>query len=74
MGEPGNLLYFTSTLTLQRISFLFYRDLYFLGVSDHDGTMTSSFNTSPAGYSANSLSTEHATFNTSLDSILDAES
>ena len=71
-SHAGYLLHFTSTL--QQISFLFYRDLYYLGVSDPDGTMTSGYNTGPAGYSANSLSTEHATFHTSLDSILDEES
>ena len=75
-GRGGRiyLLHFTSTVTWVAVYFLFHRDLYFLGVCDLDGTMNSSFNTGPAGYSANSLSTEHATFHTSLDSILEEES
>ena len=75
-GRGGRiyLLHFASTLTWVAVYFLFHRDLYFLGVCDLDGTMNSSFNTGPAGYSANSLSTEHATFHTSLDSILEEES
>lgn len=49
------------------------RDLYYLGVNDQNGTLTSGYNTGPQSYSL-SLTTDNRLFHTSLDSILDAES
>ena len=49
------------------------RDLYYLGVSDPNGTMTSGYNTAPHAYSVNSLGGENGVLHTSLDSILDEE-
>ena len=48
------------------------RDLYYLGMSDPNGTITSGYNTGTNSYSLNSLATENTVFNSSMDSILEA--
>ncbi len=46
------------------------RDLYYLGVGEQSGTLTSGYNTAPHAYSMNSLG-DNGVFHTSMDSILD---